>query len=63
VHVLEPQDSAVIFSAAIFLLTSLGLTQYIYYITKEKLQKYTSADKLTDTLSFIPKHFSGPAVP
>lgn len=41
-HVLEPQDSAVIFSASIFLLTSLGLSQYIYYITKDKLKKYAS---------------------
>jgi hypothetical protein len=41
-HVLEPQDGPVIFSAAIFLLTSLGLTQYLYYTTKDHLQKYTT---------------------
>jgi drug/metabolite transporter (DMT)-like permease len=41
-HVLEPQDGPVIFSAAIFLLTSLGLSQYLYYNTKDHLQKYTT---------------------
>jgi drug/metabolite transporter (DMT)-like permease len=40
-HVLEPQDGPVIFSAAIFLLTSLGLSQYLYYTTKDHLQKYS----------------------
>ena len=41
-HDLGPQDGPVIFSAAIFLLTSLGLTQYLYYNTKDHLQKYTT---------------------
>jgi hypothetical protein len=37
-HVLKPGDSAVIFSSAIFLLTSLGVTQYMYYITADQLK-------------------------
>jgi preprotein translocase subunit SecG len=40
-HELGPQDGPVIFSAAIFLLTSLGLSQYLYYNTKDHLQKYS----------------------
>jgi hypothetical protein len=67
-HVLGPQDGHVIFSAAIFLLTSLGLTQYLYYTTKNNLQKYSKSVKSVkpaDSSQFmtITPHFSGPPVP
>lgn len=65
-HVLGPQDGPVIFSAAIFLLTSLGLTQYLYYITKNNIQKYRKSVKTmnpVDSLYSVPPHFSGPPVP
>jgi hypothetical protein len=70
-HVLGPHDGPVIFSAAIFLLTSLGLTQYLYYTTKNNLQKYSKYVKPVDSnnpmdstqFMTIPPHFSGPPVP
>jgi hypothetical protein len=37
-HVLENGDSAIIFSGALFLLASLGVTQYTYYITADHLK-------------------------
>jgi len=37
-HVLENGDSAIIFSAALFLLASLGVTQYMYYVTADHLK-------------------------
>lgn len=43
-HILEPTDSAVIFSGSVFLLTSLGLTQYLYYVTNRTVKKYTNID-------------------
>jgi hypothetical protein len=62
-HVLEPQDGPVIFSAAIFLLTSLGLSQYIYYTTKHHLQKYTKSVTSSEPNWVIPPPFSGPPLP
>jgi hypothetical protein len=45
-HVLEVGDSAVIFSSAMFLLTSLGVTQYTYYITADKLKNVPVLNKI-----------------
>jgi drug/metabolite transporter (DMT)-like permease len=47
-HVLESGDSAVIFSSAMFLLTSLGVTQYTYYITSKHVKKIPIVNTLLD---------------
>ena len=43
-HKLEPYDSPIIFGSAIFLLTNLGFTQYIYYYTKKIITKNNTID-------------------
>lgn len=37
-HVLRPTDAQIIFGSAIFLLTNMGITQYLYYNMSQKLK-------------------------